>query len=427
MSLIVPNCKKENITRTYDSRETSEVTAPLGKYTKYIRPPQNGSENASPQTPSEANPHRIETRKTNYKLLNTIRSIYLNEGQKCANRQESSPAVRSNKPLVYANQYHRTSKCSFVNYDAVKVWNAENKAFFTGVMQCGNVWTCPVCAGKIQEHRRKEIAHAIEWSYKNGLKPVMVTLTFPHERGDSLAKLLELQSEALNTLRKSKPYVKNRPVGLIRSLELTLGVEDWHPHTHELWFVKSDRCADELKTMVVEQWYKACLKAGLLNIETDRDIESFVKHSVDVKDNATNGDYLAKMDSKKKGADYEMAKATTKKGKRSGMHPFGIVEVLAKSKTPEPEMYKLWIEYTCAIQGKRQIHWSPKFKKLVGLEEIQDDELTENTEEDRKLIIELIQKEWQTVIRNDKQSELLEVCETTDKRKDIEAVIYSVN
>ena len=87
---------------------------------------------------------------------------------------------------------------------AVNGATATGSAFYSGLISCGCVWTCPVCAVKIQERRRQEIAKAINYAYANDLQPVLVTLTFPHSKSQTLSQLLPMQADALARLRKGK-------------------------------------------------------------------------------------------------------------------------------------------------------------------------------------------------------------------------------
>ena len=64
------------------------------------------------------------------------------------------------------------------------------KAFYHGLMACGSVWTCPVCAAKIAERRRLELKQAIEAAKVKGFGVYFVTLTIPHGVGDDLHQLL---------------------------------------------------------------------------------------------------------------------------------------------------------------------------------------------------------------------------------------------
>ncbi|SRR5258708_5626399 len=41
-------------------------------------------------------------------------------------------------------------------------------AHYQGLMRCGSVWVCPICAAKISEHRRSELEQAIANCIANG-------------------------------------------------------------------------------------------------------------------------------------------------------------------------------------------------------------------------------------------------------------------
>ena len=86
------------------------------------------------------------------------------------------------------------------------------------------------------------VQQAIDWAKGQGYQVVMVTFTFPHKSWQSLGDLLARQADAFKRLRKGRPWDTMKAdrgfKGLIRSLEVTHGANGWHPHTHELWFLK---------------------------------------------------------------------------------------------------------------------------------------------------------------------------------------------
>ncbi|MFM9718814.1 hypothetical protein ACKI15_46290, partial [Streptomyces galilaeus] len=71
----------------------------------------------------------------------------------------------------------------------------------SGLAVCGSVWSCPVCAAKIQERRRVEIAQGFDWAYANNKKIIMVTFTIPHYVNQRLAELITKMREAFSGLR----------------------------------------------------------------------------------------------------------------------------------------------------------------------------------------------------------------------------------
>jgi len=336
----------------------------------------------------------LKARWDRFRLLSVLRKILYDEG--------------TNKGLEYPANYHRSAKCHLVNVkDSVTVHKSveHGKAFYSGLAVCGSVWACPVCSAKIQERRRKEVSQGIDWAYQNNKKAIMVTFTFPHSIDDSLKTLLSNQKKAFTLFRKGEQFdnFKNYIgyTGLIRSLELTYGENGWHPHTHEVWFVDQNSDADYIRSFITERWLSSCRKAG---ISIDKE-NSFLEHSVDVLDNASNSDYLAKMDDQKNwGIDRELVKGNQKKS----LHPFGMLERIYQGET---NFISLFLEYLHCIKGKSQLFWSRGLKNKVGIGEKTDDEIAQETEENAVEIASLTLIEWRIITSNYLQSELLDVAE----------------
>jgi len=269
-----------------------------------------------------------------------------------------------------------------------------------------------VCAAKIQERRREEIASAIGWAYEHALQPVMVTLTFPHRAWHSLRQLLDRQADALKRLRQGSPWQRVKDgagfQGLIRSLELTHGQHGWHPHTHELWFVRGDLDAAQLRAEVLVRWQAACVRAGLLDLKNAHLVAAFQQYAVDVKGHCSASDYLAKMDDAKNwGVDRELAKASTKQGRASGCHPFGL---LAKAST-DRRAARLFVVYSLAMRGKRQLFWSPGLKARVSVAEISDEALAEEQREAADELGRLDGEDWHTVRQAGARAAVLDAAE----------------
>ena len=362
------------------------ATAPLGNKTKSSPPCGKVEDRTKLQ----------ELRSVRFELLSSARSIYVAQG-----------AIEG---LEFVQNYHRTAKCKYVptgSQVAVNSARDTGSAFYSGLISCGCVWTCAVCAVKIQERRRQEIAKAITYAYANDLQPVLVTLTFPHSKSQKLSQLLKMQADALARLRKGKSWDNFKKEilyeGLIRSLELTHGVNGWHPHTHELWFVGKGVNAEEIKEFVLDKWWSACLRAGLVE-DNKKEMLNFYKHAVDIKGNCSASDYLAKQDSSKNwGVDREVAKASSKSGRKSGLHPFAFL-------TTEHKNVPLWLEYSKAIKGKSQLFWSRGLKKKCGIDEISDEEIAEENQEPEVLGL-LNFDEWKLIRDTNNRSTVLDIAE----------------
>lgn len=362
-------------------------TAPLGTYAKSSSPPLGDRETVR------------EIRAQRYELQATARLLFSSEGRR--------------QGLAYGHDFHRTAKCKHITRsEHAEVYrDAEHgAAFYGGLVTCGSVWACPICAAVVQERRREEIAQAIDWAYTQGLQPVMLTFTFPHQSWDSLPDLLEKQADAFRRLRRGSVWqrLKDRMgySGLIRALELTHGEHGWHPHTHELWLVSADVKADELRDVIVRRWADMCERAGLLTADKRA---AFMQHSVDVKGWCTASEYLAKQDDARHwGADRELAKASTKAGRKTGKHPFGLLADAADGDTRAGHLY---VEYAQAVKGRRQLFWSAGLKAEVGIDDIDDEKLADESREVADLLGLVPLDDWRLVRAAGQRAQLLDAAE----------------
>jgi len=338
-----------------------------------------------------------------YDLLASARALFLNEGKR--------------EGLLYPQNWHRTAKCKWTPVAGsigVHASREHRSAFYSGVMNCGSVWACPVCAAKVQERRREEVAKAVAWADAQSLQAVMVTLTFPHYFSQQLADLLEQQKTALKHLREGSPWVRFKKAtgyrGLIRSLELTHGLNGWHPHTHELWFVDAATDADAMKKIVLAHWKSSCVRAGLLDLDNAEQVVAFDAYSIDVKGWCTASDYLAKQDdSRHWGVDAEIAKASTKAGRAKGKHPFAL---LAMFQDGDRNAGRRFLDYAAAMKGKRQLFWSPGLKAEVGVIEQSDEEVAEDQRDVADLLGHLEIEQWKLIRQAGLRAKVLDLAES---------------
>lgn len=363
---------------------------PLGKYTK-----------SAPTCDQKTREKIRENRAERYELLATARALFLYQGKQ--------------KGLKNVFDYARTAKCKYISFSAVSIHISKkhNKAFYGGLVNCGSVWACPVCTAVVQERRRLEIGQGVAWAYNNKLQTALITLTFPHYFENSLDDLIKKQAKALSLFRKGNAWdlFKSRAGygGLIRSLELTYGANGWHPHTHELWFLNANFSAENEKEFIVNRWLNCCIKAGLVDANNAAQIAAFKLHAVDIKDRCDASDYLAKNDdSKHWGVDRELAKAATKAGKAAGLHAFGL---LAKARDGDKTAGQKFVEFADTLKGKRQLFWSRGLKKLVGIDDLSDEEIVEKETDNADFLNILDHEDWKRVRKNKNQAQLLDAAE----------------
>jgi hypothetical protein len=307
--------------------------------------------------------------------------------------------------VKFPGDMYRVVDCMWCRIGDVSVMRSteHNRAHYKGLQTCGSIWLCPICASKIEERRRGEIVQVFDWAKGENLDSSLITNTFSHGQGDDLHDLFKRQARALKTYRTSRAYVREMArigyVAMVRSLEITHGKNGFHPHTHEVQFHREKLTpsdAQQLREVLVQAWLPACKKAGLFKSEDDE--FSFYRRAIDVRANFTSGDYLAKQDDSKSWTPaHELAKSSSKLGRRSGAHPF----VLATRGNPGDS--ELFLEYVKATKGKRKLLFSPGLKAKAGLQDVSDQEIAAADVEAARLIANLSPRVWNFIKQTDRR------------------------
>lgn len=262
-------------------------------------------------------------------------------------------------------------------------------AHYGAVKRCGQVWQCPVCSGIIRAGRAEELAEGVRrWSARGG-GFLFVTQTLRHRGADGLGQLLDILARAQREgLGQSRWWRSVREefglVGYVRSLEITVGGNGWHPHHHTLWFTEQPMSAEQAQALadeLREKWAAAVTaRGGRVPNE----------HGVDVKAvSAAEVEglpwYLAKeqvkagaLDDKQAGSlAAEVARGDWKAGYPDGSAtPFELLDLDGHRAA------ELWDEYVAATRGKSSVRWSRGLRGRLGLDEEtkSDAELVEEAE-----------------------------------------------
>lgn len=287
------------------------------------------------------------------------------------------------------------------------------KAFYQGLMACGSIWTCPVCAAKVAERRRQELKDAIQSAKLSGMAVHFVTLTVPHGIGDDINVLNDRLSKALKRLSNGKYSIKNQlraahPQaeihGYIRALEVTHGKNGFHPHYHLLVFTTPDLHHTQLRQIYTKAWQRACI---LSDLPAPSD-----EHGCTVQDGLHAAEYASKW-----GLEDEMTKANTKTTKRHGLSPWGLLRAVLDGNEPgypSERAAGLFKVYAAAFAGRRQLYWSNGLRKLLELsKELTDEELVAKAEDEGATVLATLTVEQWRVVRSAKQeAHLLTVAES---------------
>jgi hypothetical protein len=298
-----------------------------------------------------------------------------------------------------------------------------------GLMRCGRIWLCPVCAATIRHKRAEEITAAVvEW-IKCGGVAYLVTFTARHGHADRLADLMD----ALQGTRKT-PDAPRRPgayqrlitggtwagrpdrgqdgirdrigyVGMIRATEVTVGqINGWHPHIHAIVLVGGRTEGERADKRVVDtfdpsgaalaEWeghWRAVWTAALRGVNPDFTPDD--RHGVDFKRLETERDagdlaeYIAKTQDGKAPA-LELARADLKTAQGGNVTPFellgrigdltgGMAEDDAAGVGSLEWNLARWHEYERATKGRRAIEWTRYLRQMLGIDggDTHDDDL----------------------------------------------------
>lgn len=296
-------------------------------------------------------------------------------------------------------------------------------AFFGGLVQCGSVWTCPVCGSKIAERRAKDMREAMVNAKSRGLYVSLVTQTVKHGVGDDISELLPKLAKAQTSFwgrRAVKDlFEQYGTVGRVRSLETTYGSAGWHPHVHLLIFSESP-LPKKAQDVLARQWQRSCLSAGLP--------KPTIKNGLDIRNGEAAGEYVCKFadDSKlvktAKGEDVtwdaadEMTKANAKKGRQGNITPFDMLRIIRDPETTENQkkFYRArFEEYARAFKGRRQLVWSRGLRDELGLgQDKTDEEIVNEMNNESNVIALLNSEEMSAVSRKELRSTVLSLSES---------------
>ncbi|MGW1903067.1 hypothetical protein ACWCQB_38160 [Streptomyces hirsutus] len=304
-----------------------------------------------------------------------------------------------------------------------------------GLMRCGRIWLCPVCAATIRHKRAEEITAAVvEW-IKRGGTAYLVTFTARHGHTDRLADLMDALQGTRKTAdspRRPGAYqrlitggtwagrratdghrhtdregIRDRIgyVGMIRATEVTVGqINGWHPHIHAIVLVGGRTEGERAEKRVVdvfdpsgaalEEWqgqWRSVWTSALRGVNPAFTPDD--RHGVDFKRLETERDandlaeYIAKTQDGKAPA-LELARADLKTAQGGNVAPFellgrigdligGMTEDDAAGVGSLEWNLARWHEYERATKGRRAIEWTRYLRQMLGIDggDTQDDDL----------------------------------------------------
>jgi len=292
----------------------------------------------------------------------------------------------------------RVRKCGRVPTGDVQVKVAGDVAHYAGLVTCGSVWSCPVCQPKILNRRAEEISRAAGRWHKRGNSVWLTTLTMPHDAGMPLASLMQVIAGGFRAVISGRPWLRLKKalgiVGTIRSLEVTHGVNGWHPHLHTLTFLTGDPGAEGLVAFdghMRAKWRRYVTGAGY------RPPDDYHGVKVDVCTSAEEaGAYIAKTDSGR-AVGNELARGDLKQGSTGHRTPLEILDDFRW--TGDRADLALWREYERATYRHQRITWSKGLRALLlPGEDEQTDEQIAAEDVGGEVVAVIEAKAWRTVV-----------------------------
>lgn len=287
---------------------------------------------------------------------------------------------------------------------------------YGGLQMCKSVWLCPVCSAKISERRREELTAATRrWTEEDTPEPrrlLLVTLTLQHTTADPLKEVLHALNSARRLFvsgRKAKELSETYGmVGMVRALEITHGVNGWHPHLHILYF-------HNIEVPIIP--FEADMKARWRDCVEARGRYASWANGCDVRySDADIAAYLAKYGKDPKWTvSHEIAKSVSKTSRKGGRTP---LQLLQDYQNGDSASGRLWLQYAVNLKGCRQLFWSAGLRDRLGLgEDKTDQEIAEEKEEIAVILASLSAGAWRVIVANDARGEVLEIASTGDADK----------
>ena len=350
-----------------------------------------------------------------------------------------------------ASKQHRVCGCHRnVASGGVTVYRAidGSDSRFGNLITCGSVWSCPVCNAKITESRRADMQKAVTAWLLDGGSCLLNTLTFPHEYDMPLPELLEKFAYALQLYKNSRTYKRifgtsiasvtqrikiNKPLknikegeyprlGTVRSLEVTHGVNGWHPHIHEVHFMSDDALlsAQSAKDELTGLWVKCLLDAGLGDSSKVNDM---LARAWDLRGGDYVSDYINKFGREPIEINgwtiaREVTKANSKINKNGAVGKkvgdnwhFTPFQLLGFATDGDEKSAALFKEFSLSFEGKRMNCWTNGLKDWFSINDVDDELLA--LEQEKKIEEEIVFRldifQWKKIVATNSRNELLSV------------------
>lgn len=310
----------------------------------------------------------------------------------------------------------RVAKCIWTRIQPlVEGWKSTDekkpRAHYRGLMTCGSVWVCPVCAAKISERRRVELQATIDAARAQGYNVIMATLTLQHSKKDKYSDIVNALVESWRRVRSGKGWQTIKTLfgirGIVTALEFTVSIDNGgHPHFHILMFLKCDDLdSEDLRYKILQRYDSALAKMSRY---------ASAAHGVMVQTSDEHiGNYVSKYGRDEKstwGLAQEMTKGSVKSGGlKGGEHyvPFQLLDLYVMGNKQAGAMF---VQFAEAFKGKHQLGGLSKVRKMLGLDEtMTDEEIAEANDQAAARFVSFTDEQWRRICKSEHRGLALEV------------------
>lgn len=336
---------------------------------------------------------------------------------------------RNNDSKLMSRQAHCLSSLHKMS-ETVELWKKPEakRAHYSGLQTCGSPWACPICAVKISEFRKDELEELINKAQAANKHIYMFTYTLPHYSHEKCDEVLGRFRVARQKMKAQRPLKKSpefmpwvalkkyyRYHGSVVTLEVLLGSNGWHVHSHEL-FIFDKKIENQLQARedFFQAWLKACDLTFKIADASDSVFRGFVKRSFKL-DYLTGdakkvvSEYMTKsgaVRNEKKVGDWkwqhEMTKSHLKKSEFESVTPFGMLDRIRETEDEEDAVLlkQKYFEYTQAFKGASFVRWSPGLRAKYDMEWKTDEEVAAGEKDILENWYGFYEKsEWKSYIR----------------------------
>ena len=225
----------------------------------------------------------------------------------------------------------------------------------------------------MRARRAREITAAVERAQGMGHSVVMPSYTMPHKAGEPLEVTLGYLQAAWRRMwggRWAEAFhARYDVVGAIRALEVTYGENGWHPHYHQVVFMRLPAVEADLVELWIDLYRRWCeCVEGVCGRRP-----SF-KNGVDVRpvaDADAVGDYVADGAGWSVGSELACSPVKVARGGTS-VTMFNLLGAAAM--WGDADARDLWLEYERATAKRHAVQASKGLMDFYGVEEADDDQ-----------------------------------------------------